>query len=68
MTANEKLTARIQSLTTEQLVEVSLGLTMTCTTEAIIVCNCVERELEKRMGKAEFLAHMAACEDLLDAA
>jgi hypothetical protein len=68
MTANEKLTARLARLTTEQLVEISVRLTLTPTNEAIIVCNRAERELAKRMTKTEFAAHMDAVEALLDAA
>jgi hypothetical protein len=68
MTSNDKLNARIASLTTEQLVEISLRLTLDTSDEAIIVCNRAERELANRMTEAEFCAHMDACEALLDLA
>ena len=68
MTANDKLNAKIAAMTTEQLKEVSLRLTLVCTTEAIIVCNRAERELAQRLSDAEFIAHMEACEALLDMA
>jgi hypothetical protein len=68
MTASDKLNARLASLTTEQLVEISLRLTLDTSDEAIIVCNRAERELAKRMTDAEFGAHMDACEALLDLA
>ena len=68
MNANDKLTAKIAAMTTEQLKEVSLRLTLVCTDDAIIVCNRAERELAARLSDAEFIAHMDACEALLNAA
>ncbi len=68
MNANDKLNAKIAAMTTEQLKEVSLRLTLVCTTDAILVCNRAERELAKRVSEAEFIAHMDACEALLDVA
>ncbi len=66
--AQAKLAARIASLTTEQIAEVSLRMTLVPTHEAIIVCTYAERELERRMSAADFAAHMDACDALLDAA
>ena len=68
MTSNDKLTAKIAALTIEQLKEISLRLTLADTAEEILVCNRAERELEKRVSEAEFIAHMEACEALLDMA
>lgn len=68
MTAAAKLRARIKSMTTEQLMEVSLRLTLDTSLDAIIVCAAAERELAARLSDAEFAAHMDACEALLDAA
>ncbi len=68
MTANDKLTAKIAALGVDHLKEISLRLTLDCSAEAIIVCNRAERELAKRLSEAEFVAHMEACEALLDAA
>lgn len=68
MNADAALTARLASLTTEQLVEISLRLTLATSNEEIIVCNRAERELERRMPEADFIAHMDACEALMDAA
>ena len=68
MNANEKLVAKLAAMTTEQLKEVSLRLTLDCSVEGILVCNRAERELEKRLSVADFIAHMDACEALLDAA
>jgi len=66
--ADQKMTNRIESMTTEQLAEVSLRLTAEPTTEATIVCNRVERVLADRMSGPDFAAHMQACEAVLDAA
>lgn len=68
MTANDKLNAKIAGLTTEALKEISFRLTLDATPEAIIVCNRAEGELAKRLTNVEFLAHMVACEAMLDAA
>ena len=68
MTASDKLNAKIAAMTTQQLFDASLMLTLATTPEEIIVCSRVERELESRVTEAEFLAHMDACEALLDAA
>jgi hypothetical protein len=67
-TADAKLTARLASLTTEQLLEIGLRLNLATTTEEAIVCNRVDRELEKRLTDEEFAAHLEACEAMLDAA
>lgn len=68
MTADQKLTARLETLSTEQLVETSLRMTLNTTTEAAIVANRADRILAQRMSEAEFAAHMDACDALLDAA
>lgn len=68
MTSNDKLNAKIAALNVDQLKEISLRLTLATTAEEIIVCNRAERELEKRVSEAEFIAHMEACEALLDLA
>jgi hypothetical protein len=68
MNANDKLTAKIAAQSVDQLKEISLRLTLDCSVEAIIVCNRVERELAARLPEAEFVAHMEACEALLDVA
>lgn len=68
MTANEKLNAKIASMTTEQLIETTVRLNLVCTPEAIVVCNRAERELERRLPEAEFSALLADLETMLDAA
>jgi hypothetical protein len=68
MNANDKLNAKIAALTTEQLLEIATRLNLVCTTEAIVVCNRVDRELEKRLTPAEFMDHLGAMEAMLDAA
>ena len=68
MTAQQKLTARIASLTTEQIVEISLRMNLATDKEQIIVGIYAERELEKRMTAEEFAAHFAVLETMLDAA
>jgi hypothetical protein len=68
MPASEKLNAKLAALTTDQLLEISLRLTLATDVESMIVCNRAERELAKRMTEAEFVAHMEVCETLLDAA
>jgi hypothetical protein len=64
----DKLTDRIATLPTEQLLEISLRLTLATTAEAVLVCNRVDRELERRLPEAEFIAHMDACEALMECA
>ena len=66
--AQAKLVARIASLTTDQLKEISLRLALDPSKEAIIVCAKVEAELEQRLPEAEMLAHCAMLDALLDAA
>lgn len=66
--AQEKLTARIASLTTEQIIEVSLRMNLATTQDQTIVAIYAERELEKRMTPADFVAHMDVLEAMLDAA
>lgn len=68
MTATEKLNSRIASLTTDQLKEISIRMALNTTNEAIIVCSKVEGELFRRMPEADFIAHCAAIEALMDAA
>ena len=68
MSATEKLNTRIASMTTEQLLEISLRLTLDTSNEAIIVCSKVEGELCRRMPEAEFVAHCKQLEALMDAA
>lgn len=68
MTASEKLTARLASLPTEQLVEISLRLTLATSNEEIIVATRAEDELSRRLPPDDFAAHMDAVEALLDAA
>ena len=68
MTATDKLAARIASLTTEQLLEISLRMTLATTGKEILVATYADRELERRLPEADFLAHLATCEALLDAA
>lgn len=66
--AATKLTARIASLTVEQLKEISLRMALDTSSEAIIVCSKVEGELCRRMPEAEYIAHCDAIESLMDAA
>ena len=66
--AQAALTARLAGLPTEQLKEISLRMTLADSNEAIIVCTYAERELERRVPEAEFLAHMAEVDALLDLA
>ena len=68
MTANDKLNAKIEAQSTEALLEIATRLNLVCTTEAIIVCNRVDRELERRLSESEFSAHLEAMESMLDAA
>ena len=68
MTAQEKLAARLASLTTEQLVEVSLRMSLSMSTEATLVGIYAERELEKRMSAEDFAAHLDVLETMLEAA
>jgi hypothetical protein len=68
MTAADKLTAKIAAQTTEALLEIATRLNLVCTTEAILVCNRVDRELERRLLPEDFAKHMDAMEAMLDAA
>jgi hypothetical protein len=68
MTTNDKLNAKIEAQTTEALLEIATRLNLVCTTEAIIICNRVDRELERRLSGPEFAAHLQAMEAMLDAA
>lgn len=68
MTANDKLTAKIAAQTTEALLEIATRLNLVCTTDAILVCNRVDRELERRLSPAEFAKHIDAMDAMLDAA
>lgn len=68
MTAKEKLTARIATLPTDQLIEISLRMNLAMSTEESIVGIYAERELEKRMTTEEFAAHLDVLETMLDAA
>lgn len=68
MNASDKLNAKIEAQTTEALLEIATRLNLVCTTEAILVCNRVDRELERRLSPAEFMAHLDAMEAMLDAA
>jgi hypothetical protein len=64
--ANRKLNDRIRMMTTDQLKEVSIRLTLASTAEEIIVCNRAERELQNRLPEKEFIAHMDILEAMLD--
>lgn len=66
--SDKKLTARIAALTTEQLLEIATRLNLADCVESAIVCNRVDRELEKRLSEVEFIAHCEAMEAMLDAA
>lgn len=68
MTAKEKLTARLASLTTAQLVEISIRMNLAMSSEETLVGIYAERELENRMTTEEFAAHMEVLETMLDAA
>lgn len=68
MDAEQKLAAKIAAQSTEALVEIATRLNLVPTTEAVIVCNRVERELESRMSPEDFLAHLDAMDAMLDAA
>jgi hypothetical protein len=68
MTASEKLNAKIEAMTTEQLIETTTRLNLVCSPESIVVCNRVERELEKRLPEAEFLALLDDLELMLESA
>lgn len=68
MTAQEKLTTNIETMTTEQLREVAIRMNTMGTTESIIVCTYVDRELERRLPEAEFTAFMEELEAMLDLA
>lgn len=64
----DKLTARIESLPTAQIIEIAIRLQLACTTESILICNRCDRVLEGRMTDAEFAAYLADLEAMLDAA
>ena len=66
--ANDKLTARIASLTTEQLLEIATRMNLATSTEEMVVCNRVDRELAARMSAEDFTRHCEAMEAMLDAA
>jgi len=68
MTASEKFTARVASMTTDQLLEISLRMALETSNEAIIVCAKVEGELCRRLPDADFLAHCDQIEMLMDCA
>lgn len=68
MTADEKLTARIDSLPTAQIIEIAIRLQLTSTTESIIICNRCDRILEGRLTPEAFAAYLADLEAMLDAA
>lgn len=68
MTAKDKLNARLVSLPTAQLIEISLRLAADLSREACIVASAAETVLMDRMTEAEFVAHMEKVEAALDAA
>ena len=68
MTAQEKLAAKIEAMTTEQLRETAIRMNTMGTTESALVCTYVDRELERRLPEAEFAAFMEELELMLDLA
>ncbi len=68
MNAAEKLNAKIASLTTDELKEISIRMALSTSNEAIIVCAKVEGELSRRLTENEFVSHCETIEALMDAA
>lgn len=64
----DKLTARIESLPTAQIIEIAIRLQLAGTTESILICNRCDRVLEGRMTPEAFAAYLADLEAMLDAA
>lgn len=58
----------IASTSTKQLIEMSLMLADKLGTDETYVSAMIDRELERRLPEAEFLAHMDRLEAILDAA
>lgn len=66
--ARQKLKARVAAMSLQQLKDTSLLLVLATKPEEIIVANFIEDELCERMPEAEFVAHCANLEAILDAA
>jgi len=68
MTPIAKITAKISSLSTDQLLAIAEQSNLICTDDAIMICDLVEKELMQRLTHNQFMAHMMAMENMLDAA
>ena len=68
MTPIAKITAKISSLSTDQLLAIAEQSNLICTDGAIMICDLVEKELMQRLTHNQFMAHMMAMENMLDAA
>lgn len=66
--AKAKIQRRLATVSTEQLMEMAVTLNLQTTTEAILVANMIDCELEGRMTEAEFVAFMQLLEADMDAA
>ena len=68
MTAIAKITAKIGSLSTDQLLAIAEQSNLICADDAIMICDLIEKELMQRLAHKQFMAHMMAMENMLDAA
>lgn len=66
--AKAKLTAKIAAMTVEELKELTLRMTLAATKEGVVLNAYAELELKRRVSEAEFLAHMEACDALVELA
>ena len=68
MTPIAKITAKIGSLSNDQLLAIAEQSNLICTDNAIMICDLIEKELMQRLAHKQFMAHMMAMENMLDAA
>ena len=66
--AKAKLTAKLAVMTVEELKELTLRMTLAATKGGVVLNAYAELELKRRVSKAEFLAHMEACDALVELA
>lgn len=66
--AKAKLTAKIAAMTVEELKELTLRMTLATTKEGVVLNAYAELALKRRVSEAEFLAHMEACDALVELA
>jgi len=68
MTKREKLKSRIQSLSTETLLDFARCLAVAVTAEEVLIASEIDLELEQRLSEADFTALMVEIDGLMDAA